>query len=97
MEQPNLHTNYRSLSNKDYEPHPDKDLAIVIKTGCLQRIANALEVIADTDFKKQNTFLKQMNKYYQSETETANKEVIALRRRISALQGVITKLKSKTL
>lgn len=83
MDELNMNINYRTLSDKDYEPHPDRDMTIVIKTGCLQRIAKALEKMAEKNDERE------VNKLL------AEGQIAELRRRISALQGVITKLRKK--
>lgn len=61
-----------------------------IKTGALQRIADAIELMA----KNYLELIEECDMYKRS-YDNASKERAELYRRISALQGVITKLKKK--
>jgi len=63
----------------------------VIQTGCMQRIADAAEVMAQNylQLQQEYEYLKGRKDYWQREAE-------ASRRREAAMKGVITKLKKKT-
>ena len=59
-----------------------------LKVGCLQRIADATEVMAANYVRMQNN-LDQYKRWYNREKESGQR----MARRISALQGVITRMK----
>lgn len=73
--------------NKDRQQSPTLE---DIQTGAIQRIADATERMAGNYLQLQNELdhYKRWNKNYREENEK-------LRRSISALQGVITKLKKQ--
>lgn len=62
-----------------------------IRTGALQRIADATELMASNYATLQNE-AENYKKWYKRECESNRK----MARRIAALQGVITKMKKKT-
>jgi hypothetical protein len=61
-----------------------------LKAGCLQRIADATEIMAKNYVQLQED-AKMYKEWWEQRVETCNR----LNRRIAALQGVITKMKRR--
>lgn len=79
--------NMRESSKKEWET---KDTIEEINAGSFQRIADAAEKMASNYTQLQNN-----KERIESYLKNARAENLRLRRRIAALQGVITKLKKK--
>lgn len=79
-------------SRSEWEKHPPSAPPTNddIKLGCLQRIATATELMAEN-----HASLMEQRDRYKSWYEDKQNRVYALYRSISALRGVITKLKKK--
>jgi DNA anti-recombination protein RmuC len=80
--------NQREASRQNWKCN---DTIEEINSGSLQRIADSLEKM-EKPFKQLLVDAQQYEKWYRSEAESNRK----LTRRISALQGVITKMKKKS-
>jgi hypothetical protein len=82
---------FKDLSREDWEPSALLARSMeAINTGALQRIADATEVMA----KNYQQLIDERNRYKEYYLET-RAERDKLYRRISALQGVITRLKRR--
>ena len=87
----------KELTKDSYSPGSNSPTAEELKLGCLQRIADATEVMAQNYaaiIKAKESAEKDRDrywKYYTDESATTKK----LRAQISALRGVITKLKKQ--
>lgn len=79
--------NMREASKKHWH---SSDTIQEINAGSLQRIADATELMAGNYIK-----LQKQKDMYEDWCEKRRVETVKLYRRISALQGVITKLKKK--
>lgn len=87
----------KELSRINYQPNGNKPDDQELQTGCLQRIADATELMATShlELQKELQRLKASENYWIGEFQKKTEEKNALYRRISSLQGVITKMKKK--
>ena len=86
--------NYRKASKSQFGREVDSITKLdldEINTGSLMRIADAAEMMAQNYVTLQNNY-----EYMRKSRDEHIQEVERMSRRISALQGVITKLKRKT-
>lgn len=83
---------FREKSRTDYNNGTDAVSGEDIQIGCLQRIADATELMAK-NYTKLQADLDMYKKWYNESDENR----WALERKISSLRGVITKLKNKAL
>ncbi len=81
-------TNLRDNSRLTYEPPLSGMSLEAISTGCLQRIADAMEVIAQ-DYR---TLLRERD-YYKRELEAARERLKTQKRQIAAYKGQLRKIK----
>lgn len=80
----------KEISRIAYEASDDRPPHETIQTGALQRIADAIEAMASNYIQLQKG--KELyERWYKNESEENRR----LARRISALQGVITRMKRK--
>ncbi len=80
------------LSKQKFNCNSDAPTDVELQTGCLQRIANATELMASNYVKLQKDYdyMKESRDKYRDMSERRD-------RTISALKGVITKLKNATI
>lgn len=83
---------FREQSRNNFQPVVGPPTNDQIKVGCLQRIADATELMAKNYIFMQNE-LDRYKRWYEQERKSGER----MARRIAALQGVITKKKKGTL
>ncbi|CAJ0682053.1 hypothetical protein R82526_01543 [Ralstonia mannitolilytica] len=84
---------YRNESRSNYGRHVDEGANLSnddLKVGAILRIADATEAMA-----KNHVQLQSDLDWYKDRYNRAREEADALRRRVNALRGAITKLKAK--
>lgn len=81
---------FKELSKENWVPNMGTVTNDSIKTGCLQRIADASELMASNFIALQND-----RDYYKRRLNEESESGERMARRIRALQGVITKMKKK--
>jgi hypothetical protein len=86
-----MNKNLRKLSKEEFNlPREGNPTLEEVRTSCLMRIADASETIA----KNYNALLAERDQYEKWFREEQNAKAILIKR-VSALKGVITKLKNK--
>lgn len=82
--------NYRDASKENWGTKEENLTLEQINTGCLMRIADASEKMATNYIKLENDYkyMKERRDYYEKKYNEAQ-------RKISALKGVITKIKKQ--
>jgi hypothetical protein len=83
-------SNLNEASRKAYDTHGERPTFEEIQTGALQRIADATELMARSYI----TLIKSRDNYKQMYENSCTREA-GLRRRITALRGVITRFKKQ--
>lgn len=88
--------NIRELSKKNYNPSKRRTYE-EIQTGCLQRIADATELIAkDHDrLQRRLKIMEESRDYWYRESESWKQTAFGMQRKYAAMKGVVTKLKKK--
>ena len=81
---------YKEESRREWTPNGRPTDREDIKAGCLQRIADATEVMA-----KNHAQLVRDKEWYERRYKEGQASGQRMARRISALQGVITRMKKK--
>jgi len=81
---------FKAKSKENWEPANGPITNEQIKVGCLQRIADATELMANN----YQTLINERDRYKRN-WEYQKEESERMARRISALQGVITRMKKK--
>jgi len=81
---------FRKVSKLDFLTNPSSTDTKEVQIGCLQRIADAVEKMAET----YPQLIKDRD-YYRDRYAANQKEIGTLRRQIISLKGVITKLNKK--
>jgi hypothetical protein len=87
-------TNLRELSRQNFTGQANNQ---DINTGCMQRIADAVEKTANASEKMASnyTYLQNQHDLYKRFYNEEREKTARLYRRIAALQGVITKMKKR--
>jgi hypothetical protein len=82
--------NIKNQSKKNWLPESQNATIEEIKVGALQRIADSTEAMAANYIKMQDDLER-----YRAMFKVKNEQISRLYRRISALQGVITRMKRR--
>ena len=81
---------FRKVSKLDFLTNPESTNTEEVQTGSFQRIADALEKIAES-----YPQLIKDREFYREQHRISQNEISTFRRQVISLKGVITKLKKK--